>query len=287
MAFVPLAALAALAGTTTALYQNATKDKNKKVIPVLQPTRTYKPNQVVEVIPSKPLVFGPSAYKMQRQSQRKRQSRQQRARRVVSAPTARGGITPNLPPRLSGNGQILRINHCEPFVAVNMTALGVLDYARSPLIPASMPYLTGVAANFGKWRWTKLVLYYVPSCPTSADGEMAFATIFDRQDAPSATFVQVASMTGGVTTPPWGGGPFAGPGAVRVVVDCSRFDKPRYSYMTTANFNALTASDQNNYCPVTLARATQGNTAGGAVMGRVWADYSIELLDPIVAGLNV
>lgn len=227
-------------------------------------------------------IVGASAYKQGGQSNRRRR----RANRTVTAPAARGTNYFNSPPKLNGNGSKLLVSHCEPFVAVNMTAAGVLSYATSPMIPASLGYLSGVAANFGKWSWRRLVLHYVPSCPTTADGEMAFGTYFDRQDAVAATFVQVTQMQGGVATPPWGGGPFTGPGAVRIDVDCSRFDKPRYSYIGSAAFAALTTSDQNNYCPVSMARATQGNTAGGAIMGRVWAEYTIELLDPIAAGLN-
>jgi len=292
LAFVPLAALAALAGTTTALYQSAaaTKPREIKSLPnTIKPAPTRTTPAPPLPVPKQLFNYGTSAY-MAKGSAKRGIPRNPRTRgnvRVVSAPSARGGNFMNRAPLLWGNGSKLTIRHCEPFVAVNFTAAGVLAYATSPIIPASMPYLTGVASNFGKWIWRRLTLYYVPSCPTTADGELALGTYYDRQDAIAATFVQVASMTGGVATPPWGGGPLTGPGAVRIEVDCGRFDKPRYSFMASAAFAALGSSDQNNYCPVSLARASQGNTAGGAILGRVWCEYTVELLDPIVPGINV
>lgn len=291
MAFVPLAALAALAGTTTALYQSAqvNRDKPRTFATITQPSKPQpsKPSPPTQISMAKPktIVLGSSSY-VGNGSAGKNRSKRRTSNRVVSAPASRGTNYMNTPPRLVGNGHKLTISHCEPFIAVNMTAAGALAYATSPIIPASFNYLTGIANNFGKWTWKRLVLHYVPSCPTTADGEVALGTYYDRQDAVAATFVQVTQMQGGVSTPPWGGGPFTGSGAVRVDIDCSRFDKPRYSFIGTTPFNALTTSDQNNYCPVSMARATQGNTAGGAIMGRVWAEYTVELIDPIPSGIN-
>lgn len=202
------------------------------------------------------------------------------------APISRGVFTQNMAPSLSGVGSKLVVSHCEPFLAVNWTAAGVLNYATAPIIPASMPYLNGIAANFGKFTWKKLILYYTPSCPTTADGELAMGLYYDRQDAAAASFVQVSSMSCGVTSPPWGGGTISGPGSVSMRVDCNRFDKARYSYQTTATFGGQSLSDQNQYCPVSLARATQGNTVGGAILGRIWCCYTVELIDPIIAGIN-
>jgi hypothetical protein len=288
-----LAALAsAAAGHIIANQHDVSRKKNlKKVFLAPTKTRPELPASVPKNIPvpvvmvkKQPQVFGPSAYKL---GPRRKIRKKRRQNTMITAPVARGTSYFNAPPNLTGNGHRLVISHCEPFIAVNMTAAGVLNYATSPIIPAALNYLTGIAQNFSKYSWKRLSLHYVPSCPTNADGEMAFGTYFDRQDALAATFVQVSQMTGGVSTPPWGGGPFAGPGAVRIDIDCARFDKPRYSFLGTTPFAALSTSDQNNYCPVSMARATQGNTVGGSIMGRVWLSYTVELMDPIPSGLNV
>lgn len=208
------------------------------------------------------------------------------ATRAINAPVSLGGISRNLVPRLQAVSNGLSITHSEPFSTQPLTAGGVLNYFKLALIPALMPYLDGVAVNFGKWKWTRLRLRYVPACPATTEGESALGLIYDRQDATSATFVQVASMARAISYPPWGGFNPNGAATVTVEVDCASFDKPRYGYMKVAAFNALTTSDQNNYCPVSLACATQGSTTAVAVGGRIWADYTIVLSDPIVPGIN-
>jgi len=197
-----------------------------------------------------------------------------------------GGISRNLMPKLTSISSGLMVTHSEPISTLPLTAAGVLNYFRLALIPSLFPYLNGVAANFGKFKWRKLIIRYVPACPATTEGESALGLYFDRQDAVAATFLQVASMQKAISFPPWGGFNNNGGPSIIITVDTTKFDKNRYSFMLTAAFSALTASDQNNYCPVSLACATQGSTAGSAVGGRIWADYSVELTDPIVPGIN-
>lgn len=217
--------------------------------------------------------------------QRKRRNSKSNVR-MTQAPVTMGGITRNPVPIMSSNARGLVVTHSENISTLPLTAAGVLNYFTLAIIPSLFPYLNGVASNFGKYKWTKLHIRYVPACPATTEGESAFGLYFDRQDAVAATFTQVTSMHKAVSFPPWGGFTGAGTSPVSITVDCNEFDKNRYSYMTIANFTALSASDENNYCPVSLATATQGSTAGAPVGGRIWVDYSIQLTDPIVPGLN-
>lgn len=214
-------------------------------------------------------------------------NKRKRTTNIVRAPVTQGGISRNSMPTMSASGASLRITHCEPFQSQGLTATGTLNTFTTAMIPAVMPYLNGIAGNFGKWRWVRCLVFYVPSCPTSTSGEMAMGQSFDRQDAAAFTYLQCASLNGGVSFPPWAGGPPFGPGSVSTFIDCSRFDKPRYAYTSITTFSALTSSDQNNYCPVTLAFASQGSTPAVATAGRFWCAYTIDLMDPIVAGINV
>nr|UHS72387.1 MAG: putative coat protein [Betanecrovirus sp.] len=204
----------------------------------------------------------------------------------VSVPSAMGNISRNIPMKVRNNGGVLTVSHCEPFTTVSLTALGVLSYVTLPLIPSFVPWLNGLAGNFGKWRWTRLKVYYVPSCPTTTQGEMALGYYYDEQDAIAASLIQVASMDKGVTFAPWMGGPSNGTDSVNLVSVPSQFDKPRYIYLGNAAFTALTSTDKNQYCPIVLAIASQGSTAAVPIAGRIWVDYTVELFDPIVAGIN-
>lgn len=305
MAFVPLAALAALAATTTALTIDS-KNRKSSPYPVLPPPPRPRETPTVIVKPSPnaqpppgyielPVKKGGTAsnftYMANNNNGRNGSNRNRRRRRVnnttvVRAPTTIGGVTRNLPMSMISNGGRLTINHCEPFGTVSMTALGVLAFQRFGLIPAVFPYLTGIASNFGKYAWRRLHIYYVPSCPTSTEGEVAMGLFYDVQDMAAATFTQVAALAKAVSFPPWSGGPAQGPGSAAMEVDCTRFDKPRYSYVTTAVYNPLSTSDKNNYTPVSFAAASQGSTAAVATAGRFWASYTIELMDPIPPGVN-
>lgn len=219
---------------------------------------------------------------------RTRRRGRQNATQVISAPVAQGGIVRNVIPRVSALANGLVVSHSEPISTMPLTAAGLLNYFRFSLIPPVFPYLNGLANNFGKWNWVKLRIRYVPSCPATTEGESAMGLVFDTRDAAAATFVQVTSLSKAISFPPWGGFQNGNSStSISIDVNVNEFDKPKYSYITSAGFTALTTSDQNNYCPVSLACATQGSTAGSLVGGRIWADYTIQLHDPIVPGLNV
>lgn len=277
MAFVPLAALAALAGTTTALYQSAQVGKSKNFI--ANPSQVLVPKPTATISGPSPVVSRTFMAKPKRASSnkpvvtKKRQSKQR-------APQSTGVISRNIAPVLSGNGSKLVLDHCEPINIQQLLGAGALSYYTQALTPNFFPYLNGIAANFGKYRWLSMTVFYTPSCPTSTAGEAALGLFFDRQDAVAATYVQVTSMQSGVAFPPWISGEMAS-----MTVDCTRFDKPRYNYIGTAALAALSTSDQNNYVPVSYASATQGGVLL-AISGRIWVKYRIEMIDPIVAGIN-
>ena len=219
----------------------------------------------------------------------KRQASRRRNGATTTAtqmPVSMGGISRIGTPQVASHARGLTITHSENVSTLPLNALGALNYFTLQLIP-TLPYLKGVAQNFGKWKWLKLRIRYVPACPATTEGECAMGLYFDRQDAIAATFLQVSSMHKAISFPPWGGFSNNGASTVTIDVDCTEFDKNRYSYMTSANFAALSASDENNYCPVSLALATQGSTTAVPVGGRIWFDYTIQLTDPIVPAINI
>lgn len=214
------------------------------------------------------------------------QRRKSNSTKPIQVPATMSGVTTRIPPSLSSAGNSLTISHCEPFATATLTALGVLVNASIAMIPTAFPYLAGIATNFGKFRWRRLRIYYVPSCPTTTQGEVVMAQVFDTQDATAFSYVECSGMSDSVAFPPWAGGPPIGPGSVGTDVDCSKFDKPRYDVVTLTTYNALTTSDKNNYTPVRWVYASQGSTAAVTIAGRFWAAYTVELLNPIPPTTN-
>lgn len=206
--------------------------------------------------------------------------------KVLRAPASRGGINRSSNAIIVNNVDMMVITHREPFTTIPLTVGGVLNYQRVAIAPLIFPYLNGLASNYSMYKWVKLHFYYVPSCSTSTEGEIALGLVYDRQDASSASFTQVATMTGGVSSTPWGGGPRYGSEAISVTTNCNLFPLKYYNYMAAAAFSALSLSDQNSYCPVSLCAASQGSTDAVALAGRVWCEYKVELVHHITPGIN-
>lgn len=215
----------------------------------------------------------------------------QRTRRAnsvaIGVPASKGAISRPLSMQAASRASTLVVSHCEPFQNISLTAAGVLNYTTIGIIPLAFSYLNGLAAQFSKYRWRKLHIYYVPSCPTSTQGEVALGLYDDWADAGAASFVQVATMNKGISFPPWGGGAEFGANSISIDVDVSMFDKPRYNYINAATFNPLSNVDKDAYTPVILATASQGSTAAVTIAGRVWVSYTIELINPIPGAINV
>jgi hypothetical protein len=291
MALIPPAILAALLGASVgnAIKRvNNPQPKNRITLEPF-PGNDYSPPgatnaTMVKSTPVKKVVDQAIQQIMAGSAQSIRKKRQgRRSRRsvttTVSQPTARSGISRNI--AMDG----ITLSHSEPFGSLSMIAGGALGYFGTPMLPWNFPYLTGLAANFAKYKWLKLRVYYVPSCPTTTQGECAIGSYFDQQDAIAATFIQVAQMKGGISFPPWGGGAEYGKDAVCLEYDVQNFEKPFWKYISQAAWTALTVSDRNQYTPANLAVATQGSTLA-TFAGRLWCDYTVRLVDPIPAGIN-
>lgn len=205
---------------------------------------------------------------------------------MQSAPINRGPLVRSGAPQMIGTARGLTISHTEPINFQQMIAAGALNYYTQALIPSFFPYLNGIAANFGKWKWQKLTIFYVPSCPSTTAGEAAFGLYYDRLDAVAATFLQTCALDRAVSYSPWLGSTSTGSGNPSIEVDTTRFEKPYYSYVTVTSFNSAAVNDQTALCPVSYASATQGSTAALALSGRIWCRYTIALLDPIPPGIN-
>jgi hypothetical protein len=290
MALIPPAILAALLGASVgnAIKQaNNPRPKNRITLEPF-PGNDYSPPgatnaTMVKSTPVKKVVDQAVQRIMAGSAQSIRKKKQPRNRRsatnAISQPMGKAGITRNI----AFNG--LTLSHTEPFGSISMTALGALNYFGTPMLPWNFPFLLGIAANFSKYTWLRLRVYYVPSCPTTTQGECALGTYFDQQDAIAASFIQVSQMKGGISFPPWGGGPEFGKDAVCIEYDVQNFDKPRYNYISQGSWTGLSLSDRNNYTPASLAVASQGSTAA-SFAGRLWCNYTIRLIDPIPAGVN-
>jgi len=161
------------------------------------------------------------------------------------------------------------------------------------------PWLSGLSSSFGKWRWDRVRFIYVPACPTSTPGTFSMSLQFDIADSNPATIGQQSQMYEFIQVPYWAGWegavclnqPFIKPpaGSVVIDVDTARFDKPWYQmsnftdFGATQTFNAVLA---NSLCPFTLISGTSGVLAINVLAGYLYAQYDIEMIEPIVSSSN-
>jgi len=199
----------------------------------------------------------------------------------VSVP---GGMGFTVPRGLSmaQKGDIITIRKCEVFALVQAGPTEefyvVEDQA---LIPANIPWLSGVATNFSKWRFKKVAFKYTATVGTTTNGMFGAGFGYDMAESAATSFVQVAAFDQFKAGPLWGSWD------QEIVVDTGRFSRDWYPFIGLTVFKGLTGNDQNDYCPAYLATfAGISSLATLGATGIMWVDYEIELVDPIAATLQ-
>lgn len=121
-------------------------------------------------------------------------------------------------------------------------------------------------------------------------------------DATPTTAAQMSALQRYTTGPVWNGYQVAGvmsncyaklpDGSIAVDVDCTKFEKPWYSYVDAATFNVQSAASlptANIFSPARLIVAGDSGTTAtpGVVVGRLYASYVIELVQPEASAVNL
>lgn len=121
------------------------------------------------------------------------------------------------------------------------------------------------------------------------------AAEYETSEFTPTTQAQVATMYKAVTSPYWGGADGVNllnhtggsrVGAICVEIDVSRSQKPWYPFKTAANYAAATNTDRNIFSPGQILAVTNGGPATAVTAGMIFAQYRIELIEPITSALN-
>lgn len=202
---------------------------------------------------------------------------------IVQTPAAKSAVIRPGNNRIYTEGS--RVMVCNTEVLVNSVAIaaaGAAVIVTNPLIPSNLPWLNGVAQNYSQWRWRSLTISYIPFCSTSTSGRFGMGLSFDAGDTTASTLAQVLQLDRSVMAPVWG----KSGASLEISVPIEKLFGNNYRYITLANYAALPSNtDRNVYCPVLIQYGTDSGVAG--TVGTIMASYEIELLDPIVASLNV
>lgn len=219
----------------------------------------------------------------------------------VTAPSAGSTIVHRvaIPPKINSLGRSTFVRNTELLTTIQTVALSAYNTNRGNLIPGNLTWLTGLAANFSKWRWRYLKLIYVPVCPTTTVGQVVMGLGYDQADVIPTTLAQVQQYYESVTAPVWAG--FDGsselntytnkkvPGAVCLELDVNRLGGATgptfYRYITQGNVAPQSATDRNMFVPAYVDISTIGGTVL-TLVGNLFCEYVIELVEPIPLLLN-
>lgn len=216
--------------------------------------------------------------------------------RPLVAPVA-GSVIYSRPriPQFRSTQQSTIVCNTELVSNITQSAAGAFNFTAQPLIPSFGAWLASIADNYSKFRWLDCSIIYIPKCPTSTQGSVCMAIVYDAQDTVPTSRVQVSQCYQSITFPPYAGYGGAsvlnhkGNGGESLVstLDVNRVDKRWYPTIGNAAFTALTSLDKNQYCPATALIATDGGAATGVAIGDIFMRYTIEFIEPINPTINI
>lgn len=174
------------------------------------------------------------------------------------------------------------VSNQELFETMNGT--NTFSANRWACVPALFPWLSGVAPNFSRFRWTRLLFEFITASPTSQGGSVAMGAGYDVMDQQPTSLAEISAMAHSQLVEVWNP---AGSGC-RVAFDATRWNQPWYSNIPipTAGIPPTEARSYQDYIPGWLyfGRATQVN---GQTIGHIRVTYTIEFIDPIPISMNV
>ena len=185
-------------------------------------------------------------------------------------------------------------------IVATLTNLSPYNYVVNPFSTVAKPWLSGLAASYGRFRFRKLVYKYNPLTSTSGDGSIVMAFGFDMADiypqntGGYTTVAQSLSVTAKdnlVSYHPSYTGPVWMPAQLDVPIP--RLQEKR----VTTSVPTLTTDDWAQGTVTAAAAMARnwfsdgycilaGNTGGTAPIGQLLCEYEIELYDPILAADN-
>lgn len=217
---------------------------------------------------------------------------------MVSAPSAGSALVRRAAqvPRMLTSGEATRVCNTEMISAIT----NPLAFAQGDVYmhPAFFPWLKTVAAGFSKWRWIRLRFIYIPVCPTNTAGQLVLGLAYDVSDNAPTTSVQLQQAYKSVTSPVWAG--FEGsalmnnmdartqafPGAVALDVDTARLGTPYYRFQSNTDILAMSLPEQDVFVPGRIFFAREGGVATPVTVGNLFAQYEVELIEPVAPEMN-
>lgn len=188
-----------------------------------------------------------------------------------SAPVALGETTVSRGARVSSQRNSTRVKHKElVFASIpGSTGFALQTFVHiNPGIPASFPWLAGIAKNWEQYVVHRLEYSWVPIAPTSTQGDVILSPNYDASDPPPTTETQAVNCQGTITFPCWAPN--------RLVLDPKALMAlgPRRYVRQSAVAGDIKTFDVANVA------ICSNNETGTSVIGKVFVEYDIEFFIP-------
>lgn len=193
------------------------------------------------------------------------------------------------------NGGGMMVCNTESFGdVVSSATANQFNTATLPLIPVSPTWLRSIALSFSKFRWNRVRLFYLPAVGSSTAGRTAASLIYDGGDLSPANLAAIIAGNRATFGPVWAGqsgfdssNPFSNHSdMIHLDLDCSKLAKRYYPITTLTNYNGLSSSDKNIYCPASLLSGVDGVATTTTTVGSYYITYEVELLEPVASPIN-
>lgn len=216
--------------------------------------------------------------------------------RPLVAPVA-GSVIYSRPrvPQFRSTQQSTIVSNTELVAGVVQAAAGAFSFTALPLIPSFAAWLASIGDNYSKFRWLDCSVIYIPKCPTTTQGSVCMAIVYDSQDTVPSSRLQLSQCYQSITFPPYAG--YGGASALNhkgnggeslvSTLDVNRTDKKWYPTVGNATYTALTALDKNQFCPATALIASDGGAVVGVATGDIFLRYTIEFIEPLNPTINL
>nr|APA23085.1 coat protein [Southern cowpea mosaic virus] len=219
---------------------------------------------------------------------------------VSMAPIAQGTMVKLRPPMLRSSMDVTILSHCE--LSTELAVTDTIVVTSELVMPFTVgTWLRGVAQNWSKYAWVAIRYTYLPSCPTTTSGAIHMGFQYDMADTLPVSVNQLSNLKGYVTGPVWEGQSglcFVNntkcsdtSRAITIALDTNEVSEKRYPFKTATDYTTavgVNANIGNILVPARLVIAMEGGSSKTAVnTGRLYASYTIRLIEPIAAALNL
>jgi len=172
--------------------------------------------------------------------------------------------------RFERDGSSCRINHTERIgTLLGSVSFAVNSYAINPGLPASFPFLSGIANRFESYRFEKLRFHFKTKTATSAVGDVIQVIDYDASDGAPESSIQAEAYQGAISSAPW----------QDTINDSTKSNLHKFPSRYVRG-EAIPANTDVKLYDVGTYYACTENQGSAALVGYLYVEYDVVLMTP-------